>query len=431
MENNVDTCPKCGKALHSDPGFVIWCEHCEWNIEPEVDRSGRVKNPMERYFIKHGKKHHEKTRDLAQSLWNKRGKPVFPPSIGMAFSLVLSFAVLVFSLSALAAGVMLIIQYDFFFIAVLISFFLIAVALFPLIAFIPRRKKEHEYFDIDLSQYPASREFLDLLCEKMSIPKIEKLTLSRDYNARIVGGFFGFGSPELELGFSLWSVLKTDEKIALISHELSHIAHGDLKRNRLTSFSIETLRLWYSLLNPEWQALNNFSMMSLLMLPFEVLGWLTSRIVYALGYLQAAALFTRFQIREFYADARAAQMAGTSAVIRLLDKLHLHNEFWFTAGKYTLQPEPKPAMFDYIHSYLSSIPEGARKRLRIVMKRHMSRVEATHPPTIDRIDFIDGLSDANDLPEIPIIYMQRMEAELDALKPDLSESIEGYVRRMN
>jgi hypothetical protein len=141
------------------------------------------------------------------------------------------------------------------------------------------------------------------------------------------------------------------------------------------------------------------------MLPFEVLGWLTSRIVYALGYLQAAALFTRFQIREFYADARAAQMAGTSAVIRLLDKLHLHNEFWFTAGKYTLQPEPKPAMFDYIHSYLSSIPEGARKRLRIVMKRHMSRVEATHPPTIDRIDFIDGLSDANDLPEIPIIYM--------------------------
>jgi hypothetical protein len=65
------------------------------------------------------------------------------------------------------------------------------------------------------------------------------------------------------------------------------------------------------------------------------------------------------------------------------------------------------------------------------MKRHMSRVEATHPPTIDRIDFIDGLSDANDLPEIPIIYMQRMEAELDALKPDLSESIEGYVRRMN
>jgi large-conductance mechanosensitive channel len=152
---------------------------------------------MERYFIKHGKKHHEKTRDLAQSLWNKRGKPVFPPSIGMAFSLVLSFAVLVFSLSALAAGVMLIIQYDFFFIAVLISFFLIAVALFPLIAFIPRRKKEHEYFDIDLSQYPASREFLDLLCEKMSIPKIEKLTLSRDYNARIVGGFFNLSQNEV------------------------------------------------------------------------------------------------------------------------------------------------------------------------------------------------------------------------------------------
>src|SRR5215467_5320492 len=34
MQVTERTCPRCGKAISVDERFAVWCEHCEWGLEP-------------------------------------------------------------------------------------------------------------------------------------------------------------------------------------------------------------------------------------------------------------------------------------------------------------------------------------------------------------------------------------------------------------
>jgi heat shock protein HtpX len=33
-DNSENACPQCGAVLASPAGFVVWCDQCDWNVDP-------------------------------------------------------------------------------------------------------------------------------------------------------------------------------------------------------------------------------------------------------------------------------------------------------------------------------------------------------------------------------------------------------------
>lgn len=119
----------------------------------------------------------------------------------------------------------------------------------------------------------------------------------------------------------------------------------------------------------------------------------------SLGFTELIYLYARLlshlcwrdaQRAEYLADRLAAQVAGTAAMLSLLDKLHV------THARHLLAPNPADRersdhFFDDLRARLASIPPREWDRIRRVERLHVSRLDTTHPPTAYRIALLDAL----------------------------------------
>jgi Zn-dependent protease with chaperone function len=203
------------------------------------------------------------------------------------------------------------------------------------------------------------------------------------------------------IGLPLWDVLNSEERVALLAHEVAHDLGGDLFHGTLVQSSLRTLTAWYRVLRPTRHRLqSNGGLAGLTDFSETIVRGILHILAYAVR--SVSRLQTKLARRagpraEYRADEAAARMASTDAVAALLDKLLLAQ--MSRAFVATSIRGRDAEMWSTVRSKLIAVPARERERLRRVARLKHQAVDASHPPTSQRIDLLSTRLIA--APEVP------------------------------
>lgn len=259
------------------------------------------------------------------------------------------------------------------------------------IAWITRPKPNRlPHLPLSREHYPNLYKVTDEISSVLNADKVYGIIIDEKFNA----SFSQIGWKQkkiLRLGLPLLSVLNKDELVALISHEIAHGINGDLNRSLWVGSAIHTLSSWYQITKPDKIFDTRHSTGAFLMIFANILLLLVSQILYLLLYILCHLNWRDSQRAEYLADQFAAKTAGKAAILSLLNKLHLKDLFEFTILKVINTKRDGHFFEDFVEHFLM-IPAKELERIKRVELLDTSRLDATHPPTGNRITYINSLN---------------------------------------
>ncbi|WP_294221426.1 M48 family metallopeptidase [uncultured Shimia sp.] len=306
-----------------------------------------------------------------------------------------SFWLLLFSLLVLASpfvfvvlGVLLI-QFDFpNLILLVLGGTCLAMAWFLR----PRRTKLPERC-LDRIHFPALTELVDQISERMNAPKVDKFTVFAGFNAyaqeaerqRILG-----------IGSLLWLAADRDQRLALLAHEVAHLANKDAEKGvwghqaeavlvGLLEVSEPTMvyDAQFGIVERESQGLIADAISATFRVILETLLIALEKLKYADS-----------QKAEYHADTRSAEVAGRPAVLGLLDIIvlieptqRLRSAIWPKRDENGLVFSQRMA------DTVFALPDEERQVALSTHEAELLAVDSTHPPTRYRKAFIEGVPD--------------------------------------
>jgi Zn-dependent protease with chaperone function len=377
-------CPNCGSELTADKGFRPWCENCEWNLT--FSETAKPRNLFEAFYSSISRKHGESLFNSLVKSNPERLRPTFTFSKFAAFAIAIFVHLSTFFLAILGIALLFIGRTNFFAILGAVICVLIAWVTRPRFAGFPKNT-------VSRQDFPVLYELVDSVAKSLGAKCVDGIVINGDFNAAF--GQVGLANKKiLYIGLSLWTILSKQEKIALISHELSHGINGDPIRGVFVVTAIKSLIIWHSLLKPNkfWEPENGF--LGILIFPLNIslhflsyIPWLGA---YALSYL----LWMNSQKAEYLADYLATKVCGTTSMLDLLEKNQMGNRFKLILHKVSLRDE-KRDLFKEFRQDILSLPPGEKERIRRIGKLEKSRLDATHPPTVFRAEFLKNHSEKN------------------------------------
>jgi Zn-dependent protease with chaperone function len=388
---DTEVCPRCGSKVPPSPGYASWC-NCGWNlVAPEAEVPA---GSLGRLYASLGRRLGEQ---LASDLVDADTlEPHLTPSRFAAYLVALGVHVLTVVL-VVGGAVLVTVNFPNVFMIV-VGVICIAAGVFMR----PRLGKVPTENVVDPEQAPALVALVDRIAAALETPTADAIVIDRDFNAS--WAVLGVRrSRVLRLGLPLLSALEPDERVALIAHEFAHARNGDASRSLVVGSAVRSLQELYHLLAPQ-----GGTVMGEIVIVARIGNsflWLISRPVLGLLYLEYHLLLRDKQRAEYLADALAAQVAGTSATVRLQEKLLLDS----TAGGvvhsriYDLNSEAD--LFEQITRAVTNVPERERERRRRVARLEESRLDVTHPPTGHRIRLLE---ERPALP--PVVHTDEAEA---------------------
>ncbi|EST52154.1 hypothetical protein T458_24040 [Brevibacillus panacihumi W25] len=372
-------CPECGEEIVAVKGYIPWCQACNWNLHPPH----KDKNPtlFERYYLKIGNFAGEKL--LHAVMTQPKSKPT---SLGVIFAYLIAGAVHVTSVVVLACGIWLAIAGwgNFFFMAAALLCLIVAWVTRPRIGKMPKNT-------VSRAEFPTLYRIVDEVSEKMGAKRVDGITIDFAYNAAF--GSYGLSRKNvIHLGVPLISVLKPEEFVALLAHELGHGVNGDSTRGVFVGTAIRTLLEWQYFIKPDQILERNGSLVELAMVPVNLLLLLLSKGIEGIVFVLAHLLWQNKQRAEYLADALAAQVGGLQAKLSLLEKLHLEHIFAFAMQR-ILTGGATGSAAEEIRSQFGQIPASEIERVRRLEQSADVRLDSTHPPTAYRIQYLRSRGD--------------------------------------
>jgi heat shock protein HtpX len=279
---------------------------------------------------------------------------------------------------------------------------------------------------------PTWYRVADEVARAVGAAPVHGIILTADFNASFSQPGFPRRKTVLRLGLPLLTVLDTEERIALLGHELAHGANGDPRRGFVVGSAVDTLARWYWLLRPEQIFDDNLTGLAWL---GGVLGSIASLALSVIPWSVAFVLVHLFwrdsQRAEYLADRLAVRVAGTAAMLRLLDALHLGSTVHFTMQRAVLSPTGGGDIFADVRESVASLPERERERIRRVERLEGSQLDATHPPTAFRIDLIGSNPVQRPAVSVNATDARALDDELTPFQPAVhSALLDRYRRRL-
>lgn len=444
------TCPQCQTTIPVTSGYVTWCDQCNWNMHPEKQTGSTT--TFEKMYAQAGKKSSQHLLDAMVAAGNVETRFSTP----RLFTLMLATLIHLTTLSLLVGGCYLLIAgYPNIFIMFLGAFVL---AFFWLICPKPAKLKSSAL--LKREDFPTLYTIVDEISSQLKAKKVHGILIDKDFNAFF--NHMGWRQRRvLGLGLPLVSTLNKQELVALIGHELGHSINGDLNRGFFVRSAIDTLISWYrwipTRLIPTAVAIGlsitgaivlflysyllaKHIWINPVLLVYGILGvgslilnpilWLISKSIYALLFLFLNLNWQDSQRAEFLADRHAATVAGKEAKLSLLTKLHLGDLFQFSISK-VVNNKKAGNLWDVFQEQVRNMPERELERMKRVNLLTHARLDTTHPPTANRIAFIESLSVRYPLYELSDEMHKKLMDELSVLKPSIGEkAVADYRNRL-
>ena len=229
---------------------------------------------------------------------------------------------------------------------------------------------------VDQAAAPALTHLVAEICTLAGTRPPEEIRVMSDYNAAVARR--GLRGRQLVIGAAMWAAQRPQERLAVLGHEVGHLAHGDLLSGGYVGGGYRTLAGWAALLRP---ADRDAVWLHLLMAPPR---WLV------LGYLRGlhAVNSTARRRQELYADLTSALVAGTDAAVSSLELDLLQDAFDVAANRAALDAS-RPHLGDAIAARAAAYDLRQRTAARTEAADDLRRIDASHPPTVDRLELLE------------------------------------------
>lgn len=413
-ESEEQPCPYCFASLPVVKGYVTWCEHCGWNLVPQIplERKSSFGYLFDSMYDRVGVRSSRKLYE--QMVKNASAKP--PVQLTVWLALVISCCV-----HALTAAV------------ALLGVFLI-YALWPHwsggvlglicfgIAWVLRPKVEQKPKDLlSREEYPTLYKLVDEISTEMGTSTVDGIEVTPRFNAGIHQ--YGWRRKKiLSIGLPLFLILSGQEKAALIGYEVAHGANGNPNRGFIVRHAIRALNNWYYLLYPEVIFDSEQGIRGLMMIVPNLLMRGFCKLIWLLNYVLVHLLWKSSQWAVYGADSLAAEVVGTDAMMAMLEKLHFREMFRFLVQKVYLN-KGKMRFTHVFPEAIAQMPERELQRIRRVEMMEQSRLDTTHPPTPYRVAYMWERN-----VEVPRYLLSSVDR--DQLEKELSSLYAGLDERL-
>jgi len=264
-------------------------------------------------------------------------------------------------------------------------------------------------------------------------PLPTRLEVSTAVNA--FAGVAGLRGRVVSLGAPLWVALSGPERVALLGHELGHLAHGDALQGRYVWGAYQTLQHWEEMLSPA-SARYRFRPMDQLITTESAAGLsagnsllaeLTSVLLWpvratVVGYRRLVELVAAPSSRrqEHYADLASARAAGTAAAAAMLEVLLADAAIDTAANRAAIT---RADLADAITERMAAFDAGQRRTLRHGSGAEASRIDDSHPPTLQRLRLVESAERV----EPAVVVSPARWAAIDA---ELSATVSNQLKRL-
>jgi Zn-dependent protease with chaperone function len=178
--------------------------------------------------------------------------------------------------------------------------------------------------------------------------------------------------------------LRPQERVALLGHEIAHGVNRDGTRGFIIGSALNALDEWIGLLQgPFYQATTTTERVGgyfiyVLSVPFA-----------ALQSLLAQLLYLDKQQAEYFADYLASTISGTEAIVASLRRTgcHEHLDEVLLRNAYSTS-QSGAHILGLFRERIASLPDREWQRLARASQREGARLDASHPPTAYRIEFL-------------------------------------------
>lgn len=388
---STQACPSCGKTIPVETGYITWCGHCSWNIVAPPAVQPRTR--FDRAYAAAGRRLAE--RLSAELLRAETLEPKLTPSRLTAYAI--AGAIDLVALAFVAAG--LFVAVTAFPLGVILGLLIAS----PAVLMVPRLGKlDKDAPAVARDEAPELYALIDRVASAVGTKTATVLVVDSDYNASwaVVGWR---RRRVLTLGLPLLTALDPDERVALVAHELAHSKNGDSSRGFVVGGAIGALVELYILVRPERDPVGADVLINWF---FAILA----RPVWWLIQLEFHLLRRDSQRAEYLADALAAQVAGSSAVVRLHEKFLLE-----PTVRAVIQHAVRGGdddLFVTMQQSLRAVPERERERRRRVARLEESRLADSHPPTARRIELLEGRAPAEAMVDLSVESSEAIDREL-------------------
>jgi Zn-dependent protease with chaperone function len=410
-------CPKCGVLHPAEPGVVDWCEACGWNVQPAVEQLPRGR--VESLYARAG-------RHAGERLWQSLAAAPDRRHTRLVTAAAYAYSVVVYAVLGgllVAGGWLLATQWRNPFADV------VAVVMLGVAAVARPRPVAAPTEVVARDAAPELHDLVERVGEALGARSVDGIALSLEFNASYRRSGWR-GRRYLTLGLPLWSILEPGERVALIGHELGHDVNGDPVRSLIVRSALNSLIELHALFAPQGYVVAPSAMGSAV----GIAAMLANAVMRLLGHVfrPPVALFRMIvwresQRAEFEADRLAARAGGSEATIGLIEKLQLGDTVRNVVAAAAVQ-DPRSNVLDRIRDRVSAMPERERARHRAAMLLQNARFDATHPPTVHRVELLRRLP-----PTPPTVWASAaqhaaIDTELARFEPEASAHLIDQAR---
>lgn len=376
--SEANLCPSCGKDILTYKNEPQWCQHCEWNL---FNDSPHSKTLYSKIYYKIGRKLSKNLLSEIQKDISSRPRNSFAKYVAFSIATVIHFSAIFLVATAVLCITTLPIVVGG---ALALFLFLVSWNLRPNLGKWPKKDV------LDRNKYPTLYTLTDKISDELKTKRFSGIVLVQDFNAYYSEiGFPMFKRKLLTIGVPLIYVLDKDEFVALLSHETSHGANGDISRGSYIAAALANLAGWYFMLKPQSDYEGHIQGAGIAVFIGNLFGTLASFVPWFFYYILAHLLLRQNQESEYFADGLAAEVAGSSHLKSMLLKLRAANPFYHLVEK---AAQSKSNVFELISSEgLPAQSSHEFERLRRIEEKVGLSLDATHPPLEYRIKYLETL----------------------------------------
>ncbi|OAN79026.1 hypothetical protein A8B78_01330 [Jannaschia sp. EhC01] len=260
---------------------------------------------------------------------------------------------------------------------------------------------------------PGLFNLLDQMCDILGAPGIDGVHVTPDFNAYLA--VYGKNERIVGIGGALWICLTPPQRLALLAHEVAHLANNDPARMHVTGRAMQTLAAWHDLFSPPAMidsSTNTAYVSDGRSLFGQVVGAVFCAAVETLGWTLERLIFAQSQRAEYFADAQASTVAGVAAIRSLLHTLILAPLAFNALRDHHFDGASKVQVFELMAEALRAASPDQIAHHRAMAMGELISIDSTHPPFRFRIDLLDALGERPSSLSVKTIPWRQIENEL-------------------
>lgn len=258
---------------------------------------------------------------------------------------------------------------------------------------------------VDPAEAPTYAAFVAEVAELLGTRAPTELRVDGEFNAYV--SRHGLRGRQLVIGAPLWVAYGPQERVSLLGHELGHLAHGDLLSRAYVDSAYRALIRWIQLLDPADSEVFWNDTPLLVRAATAPPRWLVLGYLRLLDALNAAS----GRRQELYADLAAALAAGTEAAVSDHEVILLSEAIDVVSNRAAMDAT-RPPIGEAIIERVAAYDAGQRAANRRAAADDRRRIDARHPPTVDRLRLVESVE--HSLPTIVLdpARSRRIDQEL-------------------